>query len=129
MLQAQASPVSRSIAIASILLAVAIAGAAMAKSCPRRMVLHAVDRPGEFYLTAWRNGDLPVPFEGDRLVPLTYKTLAQVSDGCRWLGIESLTPLANGRYFYKYTEVILECDPGATPFRKTPRTGYVTIED
>jgi hypothetical protein len=129
MLQALTSPVFRAIAIGSLLLSVAIAGVATAKSRPRRMVLHAIERPGEIYFSAWRNGDLPLPFDGDQLVPLTYKTLASVSDGCRWLGIESLTPISERRYYYKYTEVILECDPGAKPLRKTPRTGCVTVED
>jgi hypothetical protein len=129
MLQALTSPVSRAIALGGILLAVAVVGVGAAKSDSRRMVLHAIERPGEVYLSAWRNGDLPVPFEGDQLVPMTYKTLASVSDGCRWLGIESLVPVSERRYHYRYSEVILECDPGATPFIKTPRTGFVTIED
>jgi hypothetical protein len=130
MLQALTSPVARSIAIGTILLAVAVAGVGAAKSHGRRLVLHARAECGAVYLSAWRDGAIPVPFEGDRLVPLTYKTRASVNDGCRWLGVETLTPTADGRrYRYKYGETILGCDPGATPFYKTPRTGIVTIED
>lgn len=129
MQQALTSPVFRSLAIGSILLAVTVAGVGAAKSHSRRMVLHAVAQPGAVYLSAWRHGDVPVPFEGKQLVPLTYKTFASVSDGCRWLGIEKLVPRDDGRYFYKYSETVIECDPGATPFLKTPRVGIVTIED
>jgi hypothetical protein len=130
MQQALTFPALRSIAIGSILLALTVVGAGAASSTHgRRMVLHAVEQPGAVYLSAWRNGDVPVPFKGERLVPLTYETLASVSDGCRWLGTETLTPLDERRYFYRYSETILECDPGATPCYKTPRTGIVTIEE
>jgi len=38
-------------------------------------------------------------------------------------------PIDNHRYFYRYDEKILECEPGADPYIKTPRTGFVTVED
>jgi hypothetical protein len=93
----------------------------------RRMVLHAISEPHSLYLTAWRNGDVVVPFEGDELLPLKYKTRALI-EGCRWLATETLTPLEPARYSYRYEETLLACEPGAVPWRKTPRGGFVTIE-
>jgi hypothetical protein len=128
MQQAFASPVFRSLALGGLLLALT-AGAYTARTHhKRRLVLHAVSEPGFLYLTAWRNGDVAVPFDGDKLVPLTFRTMALVNDGCRWLGTETLRPIAGGRYAYRYDETILECVPDARPYYKTPRTGIVTIE-
>jgi hypothetical protein len=126
--QALTSPIFRSIAVGGVLLALSLSQLGAAKRHPRHMVLHAVAEPDAVYLTAWRHGNVPVPFEGDKLIPLTYRTLASVNDGCRWLATETLVPVEATRYFYRYDETILDCDPGATPCRKTPRTGYVTVE-
>ena|SRR6185436_11569463 len=129
MRQALVSPVFRSIAIASVLLALAVTGLAANSQHTRRLVLHAVERPGELYISAWSDGPIAVPFSGKELIPLTYKTRAYVTDGCRWLGTETLIPMSDGRYFYDYSETLLGCRPGATPCVKTPRTGIVTIEE
>ena len=68
-------------------------------------------------------------FGGDSINPVTFKTRAQVYDGCRWLGVETLIPRDERSFDYDYSEYILSCEPGATPARKTPRKGLVTIED
>jgi hypothetical protein len=129
MQQALTSSVFRSIAVASVLMALTVGGLAARSQHTRRLALHAVERPDEWYISAWRNGPIPVPFAGKQLIPLTYKTRAQLGDGCRWLVIERLVPMDDGRYFYDYSETLLGCRPGATPYVKTPRTGFVTIED
>jgi len=129
MLQALTFPVYRSVAVAGLLLALTVAQVRGARSQHvRRLALHAVAQPGAVYLTAWRNGAVRVPFEGAKLVPLTFKTVALVDDGCRWLGIETLVPRDRHSYAYRYEEAILGCEPGATPYLKTPRTGVVTID-
>jgi hypothetical protein len=128
MQQALASPVFRSFAIGGLLLALSVAGFAARPHHKRHLRLHAVAVPGEVYVSAWRNGDVTAPFEGDNLVPLTYHTLASANDGCRWLGTETLRPISKTRYAYRYEETLLECLPGATPFLKTPRSGTVSIE-
>jgi hypothetical protein len=129
MQQALVSPGFRSIAVASILCALAVGAMAAKSRHGRRLVLHAYAKPGDLYLTAWRDGDVPVPFAGKQLVPLTYRTWASVNDGCRWLGTETLVPIDDKRYFYDYSETLLDCRPGATPCTKTPRTGIVTLEE
>jgi hypothetical protein len=129
MQQALASPLFRSLALGGLLLALTVgARAARPHHKHHRLVLHTYADPGAVYLTAWRNGDVAAPFEGDKLVPLTFNTVALVSDGCRWLGTETLEPIGKGRYAYRYQETILECVPDANPCIKTPRTGLVTVE-
>jgi hypothetical protein len=61
----------------------------MGSSHKRRLVLHTVSRPCTVYLTAWRHGDVKLEV-GNKLEPLTFKTRAWVSDGCRWQGTETL---------------------------------------
>lgn len=128
MQQALTFPFYRSVAVGGLLLALSVT---QFRSKPRvhHLALHAVAQPGALYLTAWRHGNVSVPIRGDKLVPLTFETLASVNDGCRWQGTETLVPLDNRRYAYRYDETILDCDPGATPYYKTPRTGIVTVED
>jgi hypothetical protein len=129
MQQALTSPVFRSIAVGGVLLVLAISQVGESKSTTGRvLVLHARAEAGAVYLTAWRHGPVAMPFEGDELVPLTFTTRASVSDGCRWLATETLVPIGATRYSYRYDETLLECDPGSTPYEKTPRTGCVTVE-
>ena len=68
-------------------------------------------------------------FPDSQLHPITFYNRASIHDGCRWLGTETLTPIDSKTFYYDYSETVLECDPGATPFYKTPRTGLVTVED
>ncbi|MBS1123670.1 MAG: hypothetical protein H6Q90_5898, partial [Deltaproteobacteria bacterium] len=94
-----------------------------------RLVLHAVDEPNAFYLSAWRDGDVKVQFDSTELQAITFKVRASVYDGCEWLGTETLVPIDANSFAYDYSETILSCAPDAVPLRKTPRTGLVTIED
>jgi hypothetical protein len=128
MLQALTYPLYRSVAVGGLLLALTVAQVRAGKTQHvRRLALHAVAQPGALYLTAWRHGPVRVPVEGNKLVPLTFETLASVNDGCRWEGTETLVPINDHSYAYRYDETILDCEPGATPYLKTPRTGVVTI--
>jgi hypothetical protein len=135
MLQALSTPMFKSIALAGLGLGLGIAAAASSPSrcCPERVThrlsLHAIERPNEVYLSAFRNGDIRLTFDGRKLHAVTLKTYASVSDGCRWLGIERLTPRDGRSFHYYYSERMLDCDPDATPARKTPRQGIVTVED
>jgi hypothetical protein len=128
MLQALTFPMYRSVAVGGLLLALTVAQVRAGKTQHvRRLALHAVAQPGTLYFTAWRHGPVRVPVEGGKLVPLTFETLAAVDDGCRWEGTETLVPINDHSYAYRYDETILDCDAGATPYVKTPRTGVVTI--
>ena len=128
MQQALTSSLYRSVAVGGLLLALSVA---QLRSKPRahHLALHAVARPGALYLTRWSHGMVRVTLDGDKRAPLTFKTRAAINDGCRWLGTETLVPIDSRRYAYRYDETILDCDPDATPYIKTPRTGIVTVED
>jgi hypothetical protein len=127
--QALSSPVYRSIAVVGLLLALTLAfGHPAGKHHGRRLVLHAVAEPNSIYLSAWSNGDVVLTDYPDTPATLVFSTRASVSDGCRWLGTETLEPLGRS-YSYRYDETILDCDADAVPFRKTPRTGIVTVEN
>lgn len=95
----------------------------------KRLRLHAPERCDAIYLTQWDRGDIYVTTRDERLVPLTFQKRARAWDGCVWMGIETLTPDGPDRYFYRYDEKVLSCEPGATPTRKTPRTGHVHVID
>ena len=114
---------------------VAAAGLALGALAPtkqhretHRLVLHAPVRPHSVYLSAWMDGDPEVALDSNALQPMRFEMSAQVSDGCHWLGMETLTPTDHHTFTYSYDEQILSCEPGSTPATKTPRTGYVTIE-
>jgi hypothetical protein len=92
-----------------------------------RLVLHAPD-PGDFYVSAWSEGDVLVAHDARDGKPLTFTRRAEEHDGCNWLGTERLVPIAPRVYHYSYEETILSCRPDAFPFRKTPRNGIVTVE-
>jgi hypothetical protein len=129
MQQALTFPLYRSVAVGGLLLALSVGQFRSKSQHVHHLALHAVAKPGELYVTAWRHGPVAVSIKGTKLVPLTFSTLASVNDGCRWEGTETLVPIDNHRYFYRYDETILDCDPGAEPYLKTPRTGVVTVED
>jgi hypothetical protein len=92
------------------------------------LVLHAPVLEHAIYLTAWSAGDFTYPLDVDHLQPLHFKMKAYISDGCHWLGEETLVPDGERRFAYTYEETILSCEPGSTPAIKTPRTGFVTID-
>jgi hypothetical protein len=129
MLQALTFPLYRSVAVGGLLLALTVAQVRAGKTPHvRRLALHAVAQPGAFYLTAWRHGPVRVRMEGNELVPMRFSMRLPINDGCRWQGTETLVPINDHSYAYRYDETILDCDAGATPYLKTPRTGVVTIE-
>lgn len=91
-----------------------------------RLVLHAPEQRGAFYVSAWAEGDVFVADAGAKTI--TFVRRGDEHDGCSWQGTERLTKLSAGVYAYDYKETILSCRPDANPFRKTPRTGIVTVE-
>jgi hypothetical protein len=130
MQHALTAPVFKSIALAGLALGLGVAASSLSpERVTHRLALHAVDAPDAIYLSVFRNGDIRVRFDGDEIHAITFKTYATVFDGCRWLGIEKLVPRDERSFDYDYSERILSCEPGATPTRKTPRKGIVTVED
>ncbi|MGZ3406056.1 MAG: hypothetical protein ACXVAN_06395 [Polyangia bacterium] len=91
-----------------------------------RLVLHAPEEPGAFYLSAWVEGDVFVASNAQKSI--TFVRRGDEHDGCSWMGTEKLTRMNDRVYAYEYAETILSCKPDASPFRKTPRTGVVTVE-
>jgi len=95
----------------------------------QRLELHAPEEANALYLTAWDRGDVFVTLTDGKSRPLKFQTHAFINDGCEWLATEKLVPTGPDRYAYSYDEEILSCQPGATPARKTPRTGFVLVVD
>ena len=126
-MHALTSPVFRSIALGGLLLAATVA---MVKPPhTHRLVLHAPVHCGEYYLTAWRQGPVRVA-TGDEGDTLTFRTRAELDDGCRWVSTETLVPISATRYSYRYEDHMVSCEEGATPlYVPTPRTGYVDVID
>ena len=91
-----------------------------------RLVLHAPERAGEMYVSAWAEGDVFVA--SSEAKSLTFVRRGDEHDGCTWQGTERLTRMSPGVYAYDYSEQILSCRPDAVPFVKTPRKGVVTVE-
>ncbi len=106
----------------------AIYAASTDHSVTHRLVLHAVDEPGAIYLSEWKVRDVKATFEDGELRPITYTMTADMFDGCRWRGTETLVPIDSQTFSYDYSEVILGCVDGSVPMIKTPRTGTVTLE-
>lgn len=130
MLQAIKAPVVGSIVLAGLALGgAAVYGQLSPEPVTKRLVLHAVDQPNAIYLTAFRDKQLTMTFDDGELRPLRFEVRAQIFDGCRWLGVETLTPIDDKTFSYDYSETVLECLEGAVPALKTPRTGLVTVED
>ncbi|MEO8705366.1 MAG: hypothetical protein ABI867_35310 [Kofleriaceae bacterium] len=130
MLHALATPVLKSVVLAGLLFGAGI-GAAKMKTTDhsmRRLSLHTTVVKGDIYLTAFDAGDLRMKIVGE-LKPMQFEIRASVSDGCRWLGVETLQPIDKSTYSYDYREFIVECDAGATPYIKTPRIGVVVVHD
>ena len=130
MLHAVSAPLLGSILLAGTLAGVgAMIDSPQGEAVTHRLRLHAVDEPNAVYLTVFRNGDISMKFDSGRLESFAYHTRARVSDGCRWLGTETFTPIDAKTFVYDYSETILSCAPGSTPARMTPRRGLVTVED
>jgi hypothetical protein len=93
-----------------------------------RLVLDAPVEPNAIYLTAWEDGDVTVPLDTADLHTLTFTTQAMIA-GCHWKATEVLEPIDARHFAYSYDETILSCEPDATVWYKTPRTGIVTIAE
>jgi hypothetical protein len=117
---------SAALALGALFVPRAVAGQA---SGMYRLVLHTTEEPGAFYLSAWAEGDVLAAHDGSDKKSVTYTRRGDEHDGCSWLGTEKLTPITARVYAYSYGETILSCKPDAAPFRKTPRTGIVTLEN
>src|SRR5688572_12145070 len=102
-MHALTSPMFRSIALGGLLLAATMAMATTSSSRTHRLVLHAPQQCGAFYLTAWSDGDVRVPAD-DEQHTLTFRTRADMNDGCRWQATETLVPISAKRYSYRYEE-------------------------
>ena len=136
MQQAVTTPLFRSVVVGGLLLGLTAFGPMFkhheTKSAmvTKRLALHTVVEPTAIYLSAWRNGDVTVQFEKGELRPITFRVRATIPDGCRWEGTETLVPIDEKMFTYDYEEEILSCPPGTeSTYRKTPRTGLVTVED
>lgn len=131
MLSAVTSPLLGSMLIGGLVLGLGAVAREVEIDQPvtRTLRLHAVDKPNEFYLSAWRDGrDIQVTFPDEELRAVTFRVRASITDGCRWQGTEQITPIDDRTFHYDYSEIILSCEPGATPTTKTPRQGTVTVE-
>ena len=128
MLQAVEAPLLKTaIAGAAVLAAMFALAPTKHTSTVQRLQLHAPQEARALYLTAWDHGDVLVRVVDGKARPLTFQTHAFINDGCEWLATEHLVPTGPDRYAYSYDEQILSCEPGSTPARKTPRTGYVLV--
>ena len=131
MLQAVEAPLLKMAAVAGAALLVGMVAAPRVHhhdGTVQRLSLHAPEEPHALYLTAWSDGDVYITLHDGKMKPMEFQTRAFINDGCEWLATETLTPVAPDRYDYTYDETILSCEPGATPARKTPRTGYAIVE-
>ena len=127
MLQAVEAPLLKAGLAGAAVLAGMLALAPTDTALIQRLELHAPEEVGALYLTQWDRGDVYVRLENGMARPLVFQTHAFVNDGCEWLATERLVPNGPDRYDYSYSEEILSCEPGARPYRKTPRTGYVRV--
>ena len=93
-----------------------------------RLVLHAPVQPHALYLTYFDQGPIDVKIDADHLKPLRWEMTAEVSDGCRWHAVETLTPDGPHRFAYSYVDEKLSCKPHPLPTIPTPRTGYVEVQ-
>src|SRR5258705_4268408 len=120
------APLFKSIALGGVLLGLTVLQVAT-QPTKHRLRLHAVDRPHEIYITRFARGDVRAAYQPGQA--LVWKTRAEVFDGCIWVGVETLVPVNDHEFKYWYDERIESCAPGATPTKKTPRAGTVTVED
>jgi hypothetical protein len=129
MLHAVSAPVFKSIALAGLVLGLgAVASSRSPSPVTHRLALHAPSRPQDVYLSLFRHGDVNVRFESGKLESFRHKVYGTL-DGCRWVGIETLTLRDDRSFDYDYREQILSCEPDAEVWIKTPRKGIVTVED
>ena len=105
------------------------------QSSHHRLTLHAPSQSNAYYLTVFARGHLQrttcdlqsIDASTDKTID--FSTRFHMYDGCLWEGVEHLVKIDDHTYSYSYDENILSCEPDATPARKTPRTGIVTVDD
>ncbi len=125
-MQALAVPVLKPILFAA--LAVGALAMMPARQATHRLILHSESEPHALYLTQWVDGsDIELALDASHLQPLRFEMRAEVSDGCRWLGIETLTPMGDHRYAYTYVDQKLSCAPHALATIPSQRTGWVEV--
>lgn len=90
--------------------------------------LHAPVHKGYLYLTAWEHGDVVLRYD-HAPAKITLTQEAWINDGCKWRGTETLVPVDDHTFAYHYEETILSCVAGATPCIKTPRAGFVAVDE
>ena len=129
-MQALTSPVYRAVAVAALLLALTLSVRSRAATPQHeaRLSLRTVWKANAIYLSWWNDGDVRVALAPGDLPPLEFTARAWI-DGCHWKATELLDPIDAHHYAYRYAETLLGCRPGAVPWRKTPRTGIVTVSE
>lgn len=123
------APVLKVLALGGVTLAMSALLHHPSHRAHHRLSLHAPSRADALYLTRFNEGDFAITRDDADLKSLTFTTRAYVSDGCEWLGIETLVPVDAKHYAYSYDEAILSCAPDANPCVKTPRTGVVVVDE
>jgi len=129
MLHALTAPVYRSVLVAGLVLALGAVAHGRHDPSKHRLALHTEWRSDAIYLSAWTQGEELTMSLADTATPLTLGNRGWMWDGCHWLGVETLTPVDDHTYAYRYDETVLECKPGHHPTFKTPRTGYVAVDE
>lgn len=108
-----------------------LAGAVAAPRDPsvvQVLELHAPERPGAIYETAWESGDVRITLRDGKPAPRIFQK-PSMHWGCEWLSVETIVPDGPNRYFYTYDEEKLWCAEDAPPSIATPRVGYAIVVD
>jgi hypothetical protein len=125
-MQALAVPVLKSTLFAA--LTVGALAVLPAHHANHRLILHTSSEPHALYLSQWMDGDIEMQLDADHLTPLRFEMRAEVSDGCRWLGVETLTPVGEHRFAYTYVDQKLSCAPNPLATIPSQRSGWVEVQ-
>lgn len=91
------------------------------------LVLHAEERPGAIYFSAFEDGPVYASHDASDGETVVYRRDFTWADGCAWQATEELTPDGGG-YRYHYDEHLVGCPAGVEPSGlTTPRGGYVHV--
>jgi hypothetical protein len=108
----------------------AITGLSHRHADTRYQLVLDVQDPGEarcYWGTAWEpNATVLIDHDASDGRLVTFKTRYPFVDGCWWEGAEVLTPMADGRYSYTYSDHLVSCEEGAEPAEACTRSGVVT---
>ena len=125
MLHAVEAPLLKIAAVGGLAVLVGMLAAAP-DPVTQRLRLHAPERPGAIYSTQWERGDITITLR-DGVPEARVFQMRDIQWGCEWIATETIVPDGPDRYFYRYDEVKLGCEPGAPPSITTPRIGYVEV--